>query len=135
MSAQSENYVIAWDGSFWLVDGTSCSTPFFASMVALINDKLISAGGAPLGFLNPLIYSATDAFTDITSGDNPGCSTNGFSSTTGWDPVRNITALLELETDSSFHVDRSLVSALPFSLHCSLLPAVPRTFLFWGIIN
>lgn len=90
MSAQSENFIIAWDGEFGTVDGTSCSTPFFAGMVALLNNELINGGGAPLGFLNPLIYSATDAFTDITSGDNPGCNTNGFSATTSWDPVTGV---------------------------------------------
>ncbi|EIM82266.1 family S53 protease [Stereum hirsutum FP-91666 SS1] len=90
MSAQSENFIIAWDGEFGTVDGTSCSTPFFAGMVALINNELINGGGAPLGFLNPLIYSATDAFTDITSGDNPGCNTNGFSATDSWDPVTGV---------------------------------------------
>lgn len=103
MSAQSENFIIAWDGEFGTVDGTSCSTPFFAGMVALINNELINGGGAPLGFLNPLIYSATDAFTDITSGDNPGCNTNGFSATDSWDPVRKFTVFesVELFTDAT----------------------------------
>jgi hypothetical protein len=27
------------------------------------------------------------AFNDITTGSNPGCSTNGFSAAKGWDPV------------------------------------------------
>jgi tripeptidyl-peptidase-1 len=26
-------------------------------------------------------------FNDITSGSNPGCNTNGFPATKGWDPV------------------------------------------------
>lgn len=37
-------------------------------MVSLLNDELIAAGQSPAGFLNPLIYSNADAFTDITSG-------------------------------------------------------------------
>ena len=60
----------------------------FAGVVSLLNDYLLSKGKAPLGFLNPLIYSkATSGFNDITSGSNPGCGTNGFTAGAGWDPV------------------------------------------------
>jgi len=55
---------------------------------SLLNDFLISQGKAPLGFLNPLIYTSASAFNDIKSGSNPGCGTQGFSAVTGWDPVR-----------------------------------------------
>lgn len=49
--------------------GTSCSTPIFASIIALLNDELVAAGKSPLGFLNPWLYStAASAFKDITSG-------------------------------------------------------------------
>lgn len=62
-----------------LVDGTSCSSPIFASVIALLNDELIAAGRPPLGFLNPWLYSnATTAFNDITTGSNPGCNTVSF---------------------------------------------------------
>jgi tripeptidyl-peptidase-1 len=57
-------------------------------VISLLNDFLISKGKSPLGFLNPLIYSAGGmGFNDITSGSNPGCGTSGFSATKGWDPV------------------------------------------------
>ena len=53
-----------------------------------MNDFRLSHGKAPLGFLNPLIYSKGVAgFNDITSGSNPGCGTNGFPAGAGWDPV------------------------------------------------
>jgi tripeptidyl-peptidase-1 len=53
-----------------------------------LNDYRISLGKPTLGFLNPLLYSnLTTAFNDITSGQNPGCSTNGFKALAGWDPV------------------------------------------------
>ncbi|TFY82909.1 hypothetical protein EWM64_g1103 [Hericium alpestre] len=90
VSAAGVNYIIAWMDEFWLVDGTSCSTPLTASIVSLLNDELISAGRAPLGFLNPLLYESPSAFTDITSGTNPGCNTNGFSAGAGWDPVTGV---------------------------------------------
>ncbi|KAJ6616312.1 family S53 protease-like protein [Mycena sp. CBHHK59/15] len=73
-------------------NGTSASTPLFASMIALLNDELITAGKSPLGFLNPFLYSATGraALNDITTGNNPGCNTDGFSATAGWDPVTGL---------------------------------------------
>ncbi|KAJ7473313.1 peptidase S8/S53 domain-containing protein [Mycena latifolia] len=92
ISGQAESVEIAWMGSFWLVDGTSCSTPIVASIIALVNDRLIAAGKPVLGFLNPFLYSAAGraAFTDITSGTNPGCDTDGFSAKVGWDPVTGL---------------------------------------------
>ena len=68
-------------------DSTSCASPIIASLISLINDELIAAGKSPLMFLNPFVYANPTAFTDITSGSNPGCNTNGFSATRGWDPV------------------------------------------------
>ncbi|KAJ7035384.1 family S53 protease [Mycena alexandri] len=78
--------------NLWLVNGTSCASPIFASMIALINDRLIAAGRPVLGFLNPFLYSTAGraAFTDIASGTNPGCNTNGFSARPGWDPVTGL---------------------------------------------
>lgn len=71
VSAVGVNYTIVADQHAELVNGTSCSTPMFAGLVALLNDRLIAAGKAPLGFLNPLLYSAggTAALTDITVGE------------------------------------------------------------------
>jgi tripeptidyl-peptidase-1 len=61
----------------------------FASIIVLLNDFLLSRKEPPLGFLNPWLYGmGQTGLTDITSGSNPGCSTNGFSADFGWDPVR-----------------------------------------------
>ncbi|KAJ7362345.1 subtilisin-like protein [Mycena albidolilacea] len=92
VSAASHNIEIVWQGSVNLVDGTSCASPIFASMIALVNDRLLAAGKPVLGFLNPFLYSTTGrtSFTDVTSGHNPGCNTDGFSATTGWDPVTGL---------------------------------------------
>lgn len=70
VSAQGKNVEIAFQGEFGTVDGTSCSSPIFASVIALLNDKLIAAGKKPLGFLNPFLYSAAGsaALNDVTSG-------------------------------------------------------------------
>ncbi|GJE95891.1 S53 family peptidase [Phanerochaete sordida] len=78
-------------GEEGLVAGTSCSSPIFASIISLINDRLAAQGKGPLGFLNPFLYGvAASTFTDITTGDNPGCNTNGFPAVAGWDPVTGL---------------------------------------------
>jgi tripeptidyl-peptidase I len=62
-----------------------------AGVISLLNDYLISKGKSSLGFLNPWIYSkASTCFNDITSGNNPGCNTQGFSAVQGWDPVSSV---------------------------------------------
>ncbi|KJA14174.1 hypothetical protein HYPSUDRAFT_80924 [Hypholoma sublateritium FD-334 SS-4] len=99
VSAQGENVQIVVDTKTGSVAGTSCSSPIFASVISLLNDRLIAAGKSPLGFLNPFLYSAAGAaaLNDITTahrycfrGDNPGCGTNGFPARAGWDPVTGL---------------------------------------------
>ncbi|KAI0294289.1 family S53 protease [Multifurca ochricompacta] len=75
---------IVYKGKNSAVDGTSCASPIFASVIALLNDRLIAAGKSPLGFLNPWLYSTgASALNDITSGSNPGCGTSGFPARRG----------------------------------------------------
>lgn len=70
VAAQGVSLEIALEGEGELVDGTSCASPIFASIISLVNDRLIAAGKSPLGFLNPFLYSAagTAALKDITTG-------------------------------------------------------------------
>ncbi|RDX41878.1 family S53 protease [Lentinus brumalis] len=91
VSAQSVNFITRINGVFGLLEGTSASTPTFASVVALLNDALLNAGKPPLGFINPLLYSqGAVALNDITSGSNPGCGAQGFPTMEGWDPVTGL---------------------------------------------
>ncbi|RPD63795.1 family S53 protease [Lentinus tigrinus ALCF2SS1-6] len=91
ISAQGENVEIVLSNQFGLVAGTSCSSPIFASVIALLNDELAAAGKPPLGFLNPFLYSTgASALNDVTTGSNPGCNTNGFPARAGWDPVTGL---------------------------------------------
>ncbi|KAF7972529.1 hypothetical protein HWV62_17826 [Athelia sp. TMB] len=90
IAAQAENVEIINAGIAETVAGTSCASPIFASTIALLNDQLIAAGKSSLGFLNPWLYSHPNALHDITSGNNPGCNTNGFSAGRGWDPVTGL---------------------------------------------
>ena len=91
IAAKADNYRI-WEGAVASIWGTSASTPVFASIVALINDRLSVQGRPPMGFLNPWLYSTgKGAFTDITAGNNSiECNgeTAGFQAIEGWDPVR-----------------------------------------------
>lgn len=70
VSLAGTNFGIVSGGKDFLVNGTSASAPVFASMVALLNDRLTAAGKPPLGFLNPLLYSNPTVFGDIISGMN-----------------------------------------------------------------
>ncbi|KAI0628873.1 family S53 protease [Trametes polyzona] len=91
VSTQGVNFQVVVGGATGGVDGTSCASPTFASVVALVNDRLARAGKAPLGFLNPFLYSqGASAFNDVTSGSNPGCNTKGFPAEAGWDPVTGL---------------------------------------------
>ncbi|HEX4808216.1 MAG TPA: S53 family peptidase [Bryobacteraceae bacterium] len=89
-----------------VVGGTSCSTPTFAAIVALIDQ----ATGSRQGNVNTTLYSlasiSTDAFHDITTGNNtvtciggsPNCSsttlgvdgTFGYSAGTGYDQASGL---------------------------------------------
>ena len=82
------------DTTLDVIGGTSCGTPSFAGIVALLVQK-----SGPQGNINPSLYSlassSTDAFHDITSGSNavactigtPNCTSGsiGYSATPGYD--------------------------------------------------
>mmetsp|Transcript_24652 Transcript_24652/g.33815 ORF Transcript_24652/g.33815 Transcript_24652/m.33815 type:complete len:587 (+) Transcript_24652:964-2724(+) len=95
------SYITAIGGSFYLLHGTSCSTPVFAAFVSLANAARSAQGLGPVGFLNPTLYSRTRPvkYKDMTVGSNKCCAyvkndywnaqccNAGFAATTGWDPV------------------------------------------------
>jgi len=99
VSAVGHNNLIYASG-IEAVGGTSASAPIWAGIASLLNQASIAKSGAPLGFLNPLLYQiAADqptAFNDITSGDNicteSGCASTckGWYATKGWDPVTGL---------------------------------------------
>ncbi|KZV99461.1 family S53 protease [Exidia glandulosa HHB12029] len=90
VAAMGDNVEVVNSALAELVAGTSCSSPIFASIISLINDRRIAAGKSSLGFLNPFLYANPQAFNDITTGSNPGCGTNGFPAKAGWDPVTGL---------------------------------------------
>ncbi|KAG0092717.1 hypothetical protein BGZ93_000773 [Podila epicladia] len=91
VAAQSKAIVVTYKGENTVFEGTEASALIFGSMIALLNDELISVGRPKLGFLNALLYSqGVNGLTDITSGSNPGCNTDGFPAVKGWDPITGL---------------------------------------------
>ncbi|KAJ7838171.1 family S53 protease [Mycena olivaceomarginata] len=90
ISAAGNSCFIVEQGFTTEVSGTSCSSPIFASVIGLLNDELLNAGKPVLGYLNPWLYANPGAFNEVTTGNNPGCFTEGFSASTGWDPVTGL---------------------------------------------
>jgi tripeptidyl-peptidase I len=80
ISAQAFNFEVVQGGSVAGLEGTSCATPTFASIIQLLSSDRIASGKTGLGFLNPWLYSkAVPGLNDITSGTNPGACGTGFS--------------------------------------------------------
>ncbi|KAI0797010.1 tripeptidyl peptidase A [Abortiporus biennis] len=92
ISAQSERFIVFVGGQRGHVGGTSASAPTVAAIISNLNDARLAHGFPPLGFLNPLLYKIqhSGALNDITSGNNPGCGTQGFNATAGWDPLTGL---------------------------------------------
>jgi tripeptidyl-peptidase-1 len=101
VSANGDYFLLRfpYNGKQWCSSaGTSCSTPVFAGIISLLNGKRLTANKAPLGFLNPLLYTAAvqhpTVFTDITVGDNTYSRLShckyGFKCAKGWDPVTGL---------------------------------------------
>jgi subtilase family serine protease len=97
MEASSRTGVLVYgDGTWFVVGGTSVSSPCFAGVVAIADQ----VNKAPLGFLNNGLYriganSARYAndFFDITKGNNDQYQTQQdlkYAASKGWDPVTGL---------------------------------------------
>jgi kumamolisin len=84
---EQSGYTILVDGQeISGVGGTSAVAPLWAALIARINQQL----GKPVGFINPLLYTAvggSDAFRDVTTGNNDptGGRLGGYAAQPGWD--------------------------------------------------
>ncbi|KAJ7236484.1 subtilisin-like protein [Mycena rebaudengoi] len=74
--------------------GTSASAPGLASVISLVNNRLLAAGKPVLGFLNPWLYAAgRDGLLDTLEGRNDGqaCFNRvAFDAVKGWDPITGL---------------------------------------------
>jgi kumamolisin len=73
-------------GHWVVVGGTSAAAPEWAAFAALAAEARSKLNRAPLGFLNPMLYSMPSemklkTFHDIEHGNN------GYDAGMGWDPV------------------------------------------------
>jgi kumamolisin len=83
-AAPATGYQILVDGESAVVGGTSAVAPLWAALVALVNQQT----GRNAGFLNPVLYSGSEAnFYDVTSGSN-----GSYQAATGWDPCTGLGA-------------------------------------------
>ena len=88
VSAQGTSYVVINNNvTVPGVAGTSASSPTFGGIIGMLNDARMATGKSPMGFLNPFIYENPSIFNDVTTGNNPGCDTDGFYAANGWDPI------------------------------------------------
>jgi kumamolisin len=77
-------YKVRVHGQDGVAGGTSAVAPLYAALIALETQQL----GAPLGFINPLLYAnpASGTFNDITQGSNDTTGNlGGYPAGTGWD--------------------------------------------------
>ena len=91
------------NGGILAIDGTSCSTPLFATIISKLNQFQISRNKSKLGWINPVLYQMyydeSSSFDDLTNGftwcsEFTCCDLNerngsdfGFKATKGYDPV------------------------------------------------
>jgi subtilase family serine protease len=97
MEASSRTGVLVYDGGSWfIVGGTSVSSPTFAAIAAIADQ----VNGAQLGFLNDAFYKIgstpsryANDFFDVTAGNNDNFQSPpdpDYAATTGWDPVTGL---------------------------------------------
>ncbi len=132
-SAGHDAYAIVYEGGNAAIAGTSCSTPTFAGIVALLNEYQVMNGSQVkpgLGNINPQLYrlaqSAPSAFHDVTAGDNttfcaqgsPDCATGsfGYSAGPGYDQA---TGLGSLDVNTFFSQWNSAAKSVTLSLSAS----------------
>jgi tripeptidyl-peptidase-1 len=90
VSAVGDDLVIFNRGTPVLISEASASALVWASLINRINEERLAAGKSTVGFVNPTLYANPAVMHDITTGNNPGCNTNGFSAPTRWDPVTGL---------------------------------------------
>jgi uncharacterized repeat protein (TIGR01451 family) len=85
-------HVVYGSGNSGIFGGTSCATPLWAGLTALVNQQAVASGQATVGFLNPALYnigksaSYTSDFHDTTTGNNfSSSSPSKFSAVADYD--------------------------------------------------
>ncbi len=118
------------NGSSGPFGGTSAAAPLWAAFMALVNQQAVANGQAPLGFLNPTLYTIatgatyTSNFHDITTGNNfSSNSPSKYSAVAGYDLCTG------LGTPSLALID-TLAGTPAASVSSTDTPAMPA----WGLV-
>lgn len=96
VAAVGTNFNVYVQGSWQPISGTSCASPTFAGVVALVLAERISKNEPAFGFLNPKLYSLGKVGFDVTQGASqdmncfPLIPLSGFPAATGWDAVSGL---------------------------------------------
>lgn len=97
VAALGHNFYLVDNDEWTWIDGTSASTPLFASFLTYVNQARVNAGQPKVGPANAWLYSlaGTPAFHKIHDASNncteeTCCSTGFVSSDTDWDPVTGL---------------------------------------------
>jgi subtilase family serine protease len=74
---------------WYVVGGTSASSPQWAGLIAIANQMSTSSGGRTMGYINPALYQLPSGdFHDVTIGNNQtDPSIPGYKAAPGWDPA------------------------------------------------
>ena len=94
-------YFVYIGGITYSVSGTSASSPWAAGLLSNINAARMAVGKGSVGWVNPALYTNSSLFfNDITIGSNKcaatvskyslTCCSQGYTCTTGWDPVTGL---------------------------------------------
>lgn len=90
------------------VQGTSASTPTFASLITLVNEQRLKKGKGPVGWLNEALYSEKGraAIEDVKNGTSYSCvfkkdgkneEPGGWKAAEGWDAITGLGVPKSLE--------------------------------------
>jgi pseudomonalisin len=93
-AAGHDGYIIAQEGSFYVVGGTSAASPSFAAIMSLV----VQNAAARLGNANAVLYplaakqrsGGASVFHDITKGNNGVPGQTGFNATAGYDQATGL---------------------------------------------
>lgn len=91
-----DGFLVVENGELYVIGGTSASSPSFAGIMALVNQKT----GSPQGTPNPTLYAlaaleanhttAHSYFHDITNGSNTVPGVTGYNAVAGYDPATGL---------------------------------------------
>ncbi|KJK83123.1 Tripeptidyl-peptidase [Metarhizium anisopliae BRIP 53293] len=105
ISAIGTRFQTVINGSPFMLDGTSASTPVLAGMIALVNDARARQGKPVLGWLNKRLYSdeVREVLQDIKAGQSFSCKFSGGKEPGGWPATEGYDAITGLGVPNDFN--------------------------------